>query len=299
MNQPTHHRTAPDRPLRGIALMVAAVTVFGVMDTSAKFLAQIYPPQLVIWARYALQMVLMILIFGPRMRLSLIRSGTPRLQILRGLFLTIASACYFIALSFMPIAEAAAVTYSAPLFLVLIAIPMLGERADRASWIAVIAGFVGILFIIQPGAAAFTLAALLPLATGLCNAIYHGLTRKISGIDATIVSLFIPTVVGTLLTSTALLVEPAWQAPLLVWWHGVLFVSVGIMASVAHFLLIKSFDAAPAPVVAPFVYTQLVTVTLLGWLVFGQFPDGWALLGMAIVVASGVFVATHQRRRGN
>ena len=142
------------------------------------------------------------LIFGPRMRLSLIRSGTPRLQILRGLFLTIASACYFIALSFMPIAEAAAVTYSAPLFLVLIAIPMLGERADRASWIAVIAGFVGILFIIQPGAAAFTLAALLPLATGLCNAIYHGLTRKISGIDSTMVSVFIPTVVGTLLTST-------------------------------------------------------------------------------------------------
>jgi drug/metabolite transporter (DMT)-like permease len=151
---------------------------------------------------------------------------------------------------------------------------------------------VGVLFIIRPGSAVFSLVALLPLLTAFFFAVYQLLTRKLAGVDSTVATLFISALVGA---ATMTLVVPFFWAPLLAWWHALLFLAMGALAAAGHFMLIRAFEIAPASTLAPFVYAQLVAVVILGYLVFRNFPDRWSLVGMAIIVASGAFVATRKR----
>jgi drug/metabolite transporter (DMT)-like permease len=288
--------TAPlgaSHPLRGILLIVAAVTTFAVMDTTAKYLARTYPVPSIVWARYAAQTLFLIAVLAPRRKLDLLRTRRPGLQIGRGCVLAASTMLYFSALALMPIAEAAAITFLSPLILTVLSTWLLKERVRRSAWAALIAGFVGVLIIIRPGGEVFTPAAVLPVLTAVCFAIYQLLTRKLAGIDSTMTTLFYSAVVGTLVLTVAL---PAhWKLPETVL-DGVLFAVLGVLASLGHFVLIRAFEHAAPSVLAPFVYSQLVGVLVLGYLVFGDFPDGWSLSGMAIIVLAGAWIAARQAR---
>jgi drug/metabolite transporter (DMT)-like permease len=213
--------------------------------------------------------------------------------VIRGFALAASSLLFFSALAFMPIAEASAITFLAPLLVTGMSAYFLRERVRRSAWAALGAGFVGVLFIVRPGGAMFSPAVVLPLATAVCFATYQLLTRRLAGVDSTMATLFIGALVGTLVVS--LLLPFYWGLPQSAF-HAVLFVMLGVLGAAGHFVLIRAFEYAPPSVVAPFVYTQLLTVLVLGYLVFGDFPDGGSLVGMAIIVLSGAWMAARQGR---
>jgi drug/metabolite transporter (DMT)-like permease len=288
--------TPPGRgadPLRGILLLVGAVSTFSVLDTIAKYLSATYPVPMIVWARYVFHVLFMLFVLGHSVGWGLVRSRRPGLQVIRGLVLAASSMFFFSALARLPIAEASAITFVSPLLLTAMSVWLLRERVRLSAWVAVCVGFAGVLIIVRPGGAVFQPAALLALATAACFATYQLLTRKLAGVDSTIATLFIGAAVGTAVMT--LLVPFFWKLPETAW-HALLFVVMGILGAGGHFVLIRAFEYAPASVLAPFVYAQLVMVLLMGWLVFDAFPDGPSLLGMAIIVASGVWIATHQTR---
>ena len=278
--------------LRGILLMVAAVGMFVLMDTTAKYLSRWYPVPLIVWARYASNLALLLAFLAARGELRLLRTTRPGLQFARGLLLALATLLFFTSLSVLPLADANAIGFAMPLFVAALAVPMLGERLELARLLAILAGLVGALVIVRPGSELFTPYALLPLGMALCNALYQILTRKVAGLEPPLTSLAWGAIVGAVLLSA---VAPfVWVEPQAVS-HGLLIVVIGILASFGHFLLIKAYDHANATLLAPFTYTALVWAMLLGWLIFGDFPDGWSLAGMGIIVLSGLYLAHRQR----
>lgn len=286
---------AADSPhvLRGIGLIVAAVSIFACMDTMAKYLSQSYAVLFVVWARYAVQMMWMLVVLGPRLRLRLVQTRRPGLQIARGTVLTLSSVVFFAALARMPLAEASAITFITPLLVAAFSGPVLRERVPRAAWYAIAVGLLGVLIVIRPGSAVFSAWALLPIASAVCFATYQLMTRKLAGVDSPFTTLFIPTVVATLGLAPAISFASAASISRP---HALLFLAMGLLGAVGHFFLIKAFSYARASTIAPFIYAQLVGVLILGYLVFDQFPDGWSLAGMGIIVVSGLFVATRHRR---
>jgi len=161
-------------------------------------------------------------------------------------------------------------------------------------WLAVIVGFLGVLIIMRPGSAEFHWAMLISLCNALLGAFYNIATRKVGGHDSTETSLFYVGLVGTLVSATTL--PQVWQTPQGFEW--LLLLLMGLAGTAGHFMLIQAHRLAPASAIAPFIYTQIITMTISGALVFGQFPDGWTLVGAAIVVASGVYVFARERKMG-
>ncbi|MCW5729871.1 MAG: DMT family transporter [Alphaproteobacteria bacterium] len=277
--------------LRGIFLMMLAVALFAMLDTVVKYLGQHYPVPGLVFARYGVHLLVMLILLAPRRGLGLLRTSRPGIQILRSLLLLGASFFFFTALQYLPLAEAAAIGFVTPFLVTAFSVPLLGEKVGIRRWSAVAAGFLGVLVIIRPGAEAFTVGAVFPLLMALCYSIYQILTRKISAHEDAIVSLFFTALVGTLVMSAVL--PFAWVTPATAW-HGALVVATGCLGAFGHFALIKALAHAPASVLAPFSYSQLLWVTLFGFLVFGDLPDGIAVLGMAIIIASGLYIASRE-----
>ena len=276
--------------------MVAAVSTFTCLDTTSKYLAQHYPVPAIVWARYVVHMVLMALVLGPRMGRDLLRTTNLRLQLIRGVVLAASSLVFLSALSLMPLAEAAAIAFMTPIIIAVLAGPVLAERVERRTWIALAGGFLGVLLIVRPGGGLFTPAAILPLASAFMMALYQMMTSKLAGRDAPLTTLFYPAVIGTLLVPLAFPYQLALPRELM---HGALFVLIGVLGGLGHFLLIRAHDYAPSSVLSPFMYAQLITALFLGWLVFRQLPDALSVVGMATIAASGlVLILSHRRRSG-
>lgn len=283
----------PHNPaLRGILLMFVALGVFTLMDTIGKYLSRWYPVPGLVWARYAINILMLLAFLAWRGELRFVRTARPGIQVARGLLLGMATLFYFTALSRMPLAEASAIAFVLPLFVAVLAVPMLGERLDAGRLAAILVGLAGALVIVRPGAEAFTVYALLPLGMALMNALYQILTRKVAGVEPPLTSLFYGSLVGAVMFLPVL--PFAWQTPQDPW-HWALLMVLGLLATVGHFFLIRAFEFAPATLLAPFVYTQLLWTMLAGFLVFGDFPDGVSLVGMAIIVGAGLYLVGRQR----
>lgn len=273
--------------------MLLAVGTFSCLDATAKYLAVLYAVPTVVWARYLLQMLLMVAALGPRMGARLVRTTHLRLQLIRGGVLTASSLLFLTALSRMPLAEAASIAFMAPLFIAVLSGPVLHERVEARTWLALGAGFAGVLLIVRPGGGLFTWVSLLPLASAFMMALYQMMTRRLAGHDAALTTLFYPALVGSIAVplvfplSLALPQTPA---------HFALFCALGVLGGIGHFFLIRAHDYAPASVLGPFMYGQLLTALVLGWLVFGQLPDGLAVAGMVVISASGLLLALSHRR---
>jgi len=272
--------------------MVAAVGAFTLMDTIAKYLARWYPVPGIVWARYALNLAMLLAWFTARGELRRIATKRPGIQIARGLLLAAATSIYFTSLKVLPLADAAAIAFVLPLFVAALAVPMLNERLDMPRVLAIGVGFAGALAVVRPGSSVFTLYALLPMGMAFCNALYQILTRKIAGVEHPLTSLIWGAIVGAVVLSATL--PFAWETPKEVS-HWALLCVVGVLASVGHYLLIRAYDYASATLLAPYTYSGLVWAMLLGLAVFGNFPDGWSLAGMAVIVVSGLFLASRQR----
>jgi len=266
--------------------MVLATFCFGCLDTMSKYLVAHYPASALVWLRYVMQTLVMMAIFLPRMGKRLVRTSLPKVQVLRSLMLVFSSVVFVVALNHMQIAEVASIVFLAPIIVALAGGPLLGERVSTRTWLALAGGFAGVLLIIRPGGNAFTWWALLPLGCAFMFAGYQILTRKLAGRDDPITTLFYPGLIAVLAIPPvfpgSISALPA--VPL----HGAMLAGIGILGAVGHFLLIRAHGLAPATLLAPFGYTQLLVVLALGWLVFGQLPDGVALTGIALIAGSGL-----------
>jgi len=279
--------------LRGIGLMVLAVSTFTCLDTTSKYLAQHYPVPAIVCARYVVQMLLMVAVLAPRMGMRLLQTGNLKLQIIRGVVLTASSLVFLSALRLMPLAEAASIAFMTPIIIAALAGPVLNEKVGGRTWLALAGGFAGVLLIVRPGGGLFTWAALLPLASAFMMALYQMLTSKLAGRDNPITTLFYPALIGSVLVPVAFPHQLALPVGPL---HDALFVLIGVLGGLGHFFLIRAHDYAPTSTLSPFMYAQLLTALLLGWLVFGQLPDGVALAGMATIAVSGLLLILGHRR---
>jgi drug/metabolite transporter (DMT)-like permease len=288
--------TAADHPspqaMRGILMTMAAVSLFVVIDTLSKYLTQYYPVLTVVWARFFFHVAFVVVALGPRLRLSLVRTTRPGAQFARGLLVAAASVFVVSGFKRLPLAECTAIAFLAPLLVTVMAVFFLKEKVELARWIAIVCGFVGVLFIIRPGTGVFSWTAVFPLATAICSASYQIMTRRLAGIESPYTSIFYTGVVGAILFSLTL--PFGWVAPQSAF-HWFLLALMGCVGGYSHLVLIKAFEHAPAALLAPFSYTQLVWVTFVGYVVFGNFPDSWSLFGIAVLMVSGIYCARHQQ----
>ena len=277
--------------------MLLATACFGCLDTLSKYLVAHYPAAALVWLRYVLQTLVMMAIFLPRMGLRLVRTSSPGLQAVRGLTLVVSSVVFVIALLHMQIAEVASIVFLAPIIVALAGGPLLGERVSARTWLALAGGFTGVLLILRPGGGAFTWWALLPLACAFLFAGYQILTRKLAARgDDPITTLFLPGLIACFVVPPVF--PGAFEIPT-VPLHAAALGVIGVLGAVGHFMLIRAHALAPATLLSPFGYTQLVVVLTLGWLVFDQLPDGIALIGIALIASSGLGLVLASRRRGN
>lgn len=283
-----------NQPLRGISLIVLATLLFATHDTLSKYLSGIYPVIMVVWVRYVLHTLLMAGIFMPSAGLRVLRTKRPGLQALRATCLLGTSLLFTSGLMFIPLAEATAVNFLAPLLVTALSVPLLGEHVTRGQWIAVLVGFLGVMVIVHPGGELFTPAVLLPLGSAMCFACYQLLTRLVSAHDSPTTSNFFAGLFNSLLMST--LVPFFWQTPQLK--HLPLMLALGTCGMVAHLLLTQAFRFAAPAMLAPFGYCQIVFAGLLGFLVFSHAPSLTAQFGIVVICLSGLAAAWQQRRKG-
>ena len=282
-----------NQPLRGIALVVVATFLFASHDALSKYLSGFFPVIMVVWARYLIHTLLMAGIFLPQSGLRLLRSKRPLLQLLRALCLLSTSLLFTSALLFIPLAEATAVNFLAPVLVTALSVPLLGEQVTRGQWLAVICGFIGVLIIVHPGGELFTPAVLLPFCSALFFCFYQLLTRKLAEHDSPTTSNFFAGLCNTLVMSA--LVPFFWQTPGFV--HGLLMLALGACGMSAHLFLTQAFRHAAPALLAPFGYCQIVFAGLLGWLLFNHTPDAITQVGIAVICLSGLAAAWQQRRR--
>lgn len=278
---------------RAIALMLSAVTCFAILESTAKYLTRFYPVPQLVWARYTVHMVAMLVLLGPRMRLDLVRTANPWSQLLRATLLLGSTLCNFGAISRLPLAEVKAISFVSPLLVTIFAVWLLREKVSWDRWLAVLCGFGGTLFIVRPGTAMINPVAGLALGSALCYSLYQIMTRRLSDDENPLVTLFYTALVGFVAMSlfAPLISRPV--APM----HFALFVVVGAMGVLGHYLLIRAMELERASVLSPFGYSQLIWATLLGFLLFGDLPDLHAVVGMIIIVGSGLYVAWGHRYR--
>jgi len=216
------------------------------------------------------------------------------LQLLRSAFLLGATLCFFAGLRYLPLAEGSAITFLAPIFVVGLSGPLLGERPNIGRWIATAIGFCGILVLARPGSSVFHPAALLLLVAALCNAMFFLLTRKL--VEENVhTTLFYSALVGTVALSLLVPWQVEYSAPSP---RDGLFLALGLLAGMGHWLIVSAFQHAQPSLLTPLSYLQVIWATLYGFLIFGQLPDRWSALGMSIIVASGLLLALQERRRG-
>ncbi|UVM10273.1 DMT family transporter [Pseudomonas protegens] len=282
-----------NHPFKGIVLIVLATFLFASHDALSKYLSGFFPVIMVVWARYLIHTLLMAGIFLPQSGLRVLRSKRPLLQLLRALCLLSTSLLFTSALLFIPLAEATAVNFLAPVLVTALSVPLLGEQVTRGQWLAVICGFIGVLIIVHPGGELFTPAVLLPFCSALFFCFYQLLTRKLAEHDSPTTSNFFAGLCNTLVMSA--LVPFFWQTPGFL--HGLLMLALGACGMSAHLFLTQAFRHAAPALLAPFGYCQIVFAGLLGWLLFGHAPSLITQVGIAVICLSGLAAAWQQRRR--
>jgi drug/metabolite transporter (DMT)-like permease len=289
-------RTAParaDRPFRGIALILASTVFLGASDVTAKYLSATLPSIEIAWIRFLVFALIMSPAMVPGSPLYALRSQRPGLQAMRGVALLGSSLFFISGLRFLPIAEASATGFVAPLFVTALSIVFLGETVGVRRWLATAVGLIGVLIILRPGTGAFHPAAFFPIVSALAWACTLIMTRMMSGRDHAITTMTYSSIVGVCILSA--LVPLVWVAPS---WHDILFgVFIGLASTAGQWIVVLAFRYADASVLAPFSYTQLLWVSILGFVIFGEVPDVWTVTGAVFIVGSGLYTAHRERVR--
>ncbi len=266
-------------------LIVLAALSFAVLDTATKYAAQLAPVLMLLWFRYAFQAVVTFALRFPVQGLRLLSTPNPRFQTLRGVLLLTTSACSFFGLQYLPVGEFTAMVMLSPLVATAMAAWILKNPVSQQRWLLMVAGLAGVLLVIRPGGQVFSWALLFPVVLVSTYAWFQVLTSRLSGDENPYTTHFYTGLVGALVMSPIVMIS--WNtAALLAHWPW--FVLIGFMGTFGHLMLIRAYMRASAPVLTPFLYSQIAFATLAGWLVFNHAPDALAWLGIAVIAASGV-----------
>jgi drug/metabolite transporter (DMT)-like permease len=277
---------------RSILYVLAAMVLFAAYDALSKHLAAKYQVTELLWVRYLTHASLMLVVFGPKMGLRLVKTSQPVAQILRALLLVAVTFLFMSGLKYIRLAEATAINFLAPLLVTALSAPLLKERVSARSWIAVLFGFVGVLLIVRPSTE-MNIAMLFPLGSAVCYSLYQIMTRRFVGAEHPLTTHFILGSVGLVVTTFTW--QPSWVLP--AYGDLPLMIGLGLTTGTGHFLLIKAFEHISPASAAPFTYTHLIWAVLLGLLVFGEIPSVLSVLGIVTIGASGLFNAFAGRGR--
>jgi drug/metabolite transporter (DMT)-like permease len=282
-----------DRPFRGIAMILASTVFLGASDVTAKYLSATLPSIEIAWMRFLVFAMIMVPAMLPGSPLYALRSDRKGLHMMRGVTLLLSSLLFISGLGFLPIAEASATGFVSPLFVTALSIFFLGERVGMRRWFATAVGLIGVLIILRPGSGAFHPAAFFPIVSALAWAGTLIMTRMMSGREHAITTMTYSSIVGVCIVSA--LVPFVWVTPS---WHDILFgILIGVASTAGQWIVVLAFRYADASVLAPFQYTQLLWVSILGFMIFGELPDAWTVTGAAFIVASGLYTAHRERIR--
>ena len=288
---------APDgqRILAGILFMCGAGILFPVMGGFAKFLGEDgYNSLQVSWARAFGHILFMLGAFVPRFGLGMLRTRRLGTQVLRSALLMTSNLSFFFAIVSIPMAKAATISLTAPLVVALLAWPMLGERTTVGRLIALGVGFAGVVIVIRPGTELFQWASLFVLLSAVCYALYQLLTRLIAGVESPETSAIYSSIIGGF--GLMLVLPFVWRTPQSAR-DIFFFCSLGVLGALGHYCVARAMNYAPANIVSPFQYMQLLGSVAVGYLFFGNFPDVLGWVGAAIIVAAGLYIGWSQRRR--
>lgn len=279
--------------LPAVGLMCLYVGLIVCVNTTGKVLTADYHPQQVVFFRHGVAFLLMLFLFAPRHGPAILVPRRPGLQVLRGAFAIASSIFYFTGLASVSLALAAAISFTSPLLVTALSGPLLGEQVGLRRWSAVAIGFVGAMIVIRPGGET-EWAGLLIVASSICAALYQITTRRLAGQDHAETTNIWTGLVGA--TLMCVLVPFVWETPATpqLW---LLFVSMGLVGGIAHYILTKAFERGPASLLSPFSYLQLVGATIAGYLLYGQLPDAWTWIGAAVIVGAGLYVAHRESRQ--
>jgi drug/metabolite transporter (DMT)-like permease len=281
-------------PLSAILLMVGAGLLFTCLDTTAKYLVLAgLDVHFVVWVRYAVHLVLVLILFRAWSSLRPFRTRSLSMQGIRAACLLGSTLFNFLALQTLQLAETVSIFFFAPMVITALAGPMLGEWAGWRRWAAIGAGLVGVLLITRPGLGTFGIGHLFALSSMLSYAFYAILTRKMGATETAESLIFYSAVVPVILMLPAVPLQGEIPtSPLII----ILLVSLGVYGGLGHWLIIKAFKQATATALAPFPYLQMVWMIGAGFLVFGDLPDGWTLAGSAVIVMSGLYIVHREHR---
>jgi drug/metabolite transporter (DMT)-like permease len=282
----------PQNVRLGIGLVCCGVVLFAVGEAFVKVLVPKHDVPQIVWARYVFHAAVFFVLFPTAGIARQLRTTRPLLHVARSLLMLLATTLFFTALRYLPLADAVAINFAAPLLVTALSIPLLGEKVGWRRWCAIVVGFLGVLLIIRPGLGVMHWAAVLPLGTAVCYSLYQVLTRIAARTDNVQTSLFWTSAVGVLVSSC--IVPFFWTTPTLASWGWM--IALGAVYGVGHYLLIRGLEIAQASVVSPFIYTQIVWAAALGYLFFGDLPDGFTVTGVCIVIGSGLYIWRRESR---
>ncbi|MEY4982746.1 MAG: hypothetical protein RIR62_1012 [Pseudomonadota bacterium] len=278
--------------LRGVVLMLAAMAILPFLDVVAKHLGQQGVPILmIVWARMALGAALTLPFALGIAGRGALWPDRPVFHLMRAGFLIAATFFFFWSLKFLGIAEALAIFFVQPLVVTALSPLVLGEKVGLRRWAAVAVGFAGTLVILRPGLTEIGAGQVLAFASGVSLALYMLVTRRMAGQAHAVVTMFHTSLMGAALTSVA--VPFLWQSPDA--WVWAQFVLVGLIATAGHLLITRAYDHAEASLLAPLAYTEIVMATVVGWWFFGDLPDGWTFVGVAILIGSALYISARER----
>ena len=273
-----------------ILLMIGAVFCFASMDATAKYLMKEIGPAQTIWARYTVQAVIVTVFILPKINVYG-RTNYPKLQFLRSVALMMATTLFFFAFSRLGLAEASAIFNISPVLITLGAFLFLREQIGPRRLIGIIVSLLGALIIIRPGTGVFSVYALLPLGAAIFYSIYSLATRFVGTDESPWTSLFYSALFGAICYSIYIAFH----------WHPMsnnailLTIIIGLFGTAGHICLIRALTLGEASLVAPFIYTNLMFTTTWGFVLFGNLPDFWTIVGALIIVAAGIYVWARER----
>jgi drug/metabolite transporter (DMT)-like permease len=282
--------------LKAIGLMCLAIAFFSALDTTAKYLATVaqMPATQVVWIRFLAQFLLIVMVLGAVRVPSLLVTRKLPHQLARSMLMLMSTLLNFLALKYLRLDQTQTMYFLTPLTVALLAGPFLGEWVGWRRMVAILVGFLGILVVVRPGVQAFHIAFVFSFGSMLCYALFALLTRYLSAHDPVEVTLFYSLVAGAYFMAPFALVDWVWPESELIW---LLLISLGFWGGVGHYIFILAHRYAPASTVTPFIYVGLVTHSSLGFVVFGDVPDRWTLVGSAIVIGSGLYLLYRERVR--
>jgi drug/metabolite transporter (DMT)-like permease len=280
--------------LRGILLMCLGTMFFPFMNAAVKLLALNYPIAEIVWARFTGHVVIMLIVFLPRYRWSLVLPKRPVVQIGRSLLMLVSNMVFVMAISSVPLATASAIGFTSPLIVTALSVPLLHESVGWRRWSAVLIGFIGALIVIRPSTGLHDPAVLLLLFSATAYALYQIATRWVGRYDNAATGIVFAALIGSLAMSFVL--PFVFVMPRTLFDAG-LFLCLGLFGGAGHYLIIRAFQLGPAAVMAPLGYVELIGTATLGYLIFDNFPDAWTWVGALVIIASGIYIAFRERVR--